>query len=147
MKKILLIFTILLISFRQLGHNISNQIPNKKQVRGIDISAHQKHINWSKVKDIDFVFVKATEGISIIDKKFNHNWSKVKEKKILRGAYHFYRPYVTPEKQFHNFKTMVRLESGDLPPVLDVEVSLKNSKKFINDLKKWLTLAEKHYQI
>ena len=37
---------------------------NARTVTGIDVSHHQGHIDWKKVAaaDIDFVYVKATEG-------------------------------------------------------------------------------------
>ena len=41
-------------------------------VQGIDVSHFQGNINWASVKNggIDFVFVKATEGVDFVDSKF-----------------------------------------------------------------------------
>ena len=39
----------------------------------------------------------------------------------LRGAYHFYIPGTDALKQADFFIRTVKLDSGDLPPVLDVE--------------------------
>ena len=42
---------------------------------------------------------------------------------MLRGAYHFFHPTVPVAIQADSFiRTVVRLEPGDLPPVLDLEV-------------------------
>lgn len=116
-------------------------------IRGIDVSAHQKKIIWSKIDNVHFAFIKATEGVSIKDQHFRQNWDSSRRVGILRGAYHFYRPYVSPESQFENFKSVVDIRPGDLPPVLDAEIHSNNSKKLKNDFKKWLLLAEKHYGV
>lgn len=116
-------------------------------VVGIDISVHQGKINWYKLPETHFVFIKATEGISIKDRMFRHNWDSAKKYGIKRGAYHFYRPYVTPYEQFKNFKSVVKLESGDLPPVLDAEIYSKYPERLKRDLKIFSSLVERHYGV
>jgi len=93
-------------------------------VHGIDVSHYQGKINWRLVKrdDIRFSFIKATEGISIKDSRFQTNWEQTKEVGIIRGPYHFFRPKEDPIKQAAFFTKQFELEKGDLPPVLDVEV-------------------------
>ena len=55
--------------------------PSQKlySVRGIDISHHQRDINWNLLaqEDIDFIFIKATEGGDFTDPKFKENWEFV----------------------------------------------------------------------
>ena len=55
--------------------------PDGYSVRGIDISRYQGTIDWQQVKDdmiggstIQFVFIKATEGVTIFDPHFNDNF-------------------------------------------------------------------------
>lgn len=104
-------------------------LPAKFSVVGTDVSRHQGKIKWDKLsahrfdgKKIEFVFIKATEGENWKDPQFDYNWAKAKKYKILRGAYHFYKPKVNSAVQMRNFKAVVKVEKGDLPPVLDVEI-------------------------
>jgi lysozyme len=62
---------------------------------------------------------------------------------IKRGAYHFFRPALSAYNQAGNFTAWVEMESGDLPPVLDVEVLDGVSKiELINKVRTWLFLVE-----
>ena len=97
----------------------------KGEVFGIDISRHQGSINWEILKDftfkyhkISFIYIKATESDDWIDKKFLSNWNKSKEHGFIRGAYHFFDPKVDVKLQMANFFNNVKLEKGDLPPVI-----------------------------
>lgn len=122
--------------------------PIGHSIYGVDVSHYQKDIEWSKVREgeITFTFVKATEGISLRDKKFEQNWAGAGEVGIIRGAYHFYLPYLDPEKQARHFTKTVQLQSGDLPPVLDVEVrGRKPVAQLRKDLKVWLDYVENAY--
>ncbi|WP_018478646.1 glycoside hydrolase family 25 protein [Pontibacter roseus] len=117
---------------------------------GIDVSKYQRNINWEKVRDNDvsFAFIKATEGAKLKDSHFSKNWEKTAEVGIIRGAYHFYRPNVSPDVQANNFVGAVTLQPGDLPPVLDVEVRGRQPlNHFRGDLKEWLVLVERAYGI
>ena len=76
-----------------------------KQIKGIDISHYQTVTDWDAVSDqVDFVIIKATEGATWKDAKFNKYWQKSKQRKISRGANHFFSPNVAAEKQFKNLK-------------------------------------------
>ncbi len=119
------------------------------EVHGIDVSHYQSYIDWEAVanEDITFAFVKAGEGITISDSLFSHNWKEMKRVGIIRGAYHFFRPEVSATKQAYSFIKNVRLESGDLPPVLDVEVTGNLSKKeLVKSVKEWIIVIEKEYK-
>ena len=126
-----------------------------KSVFGVDFSHYQGIINWKKVKlfnnkiPIKFVVVRATMGSNKKDIYFKHNWKKSKQKKIIRGAYHYYRPNENSIKQADNYIKRVKLEKGDLPPILDIEkVSTTQSIKSLRvGLKKWLDKIEKHYEV
>jgi lysozyme len=130
------------------GSNIISPLGDGDTARGIDISHHQKQIIWSNLPALDFVFIKATEGESHLDTRYKQNWDSAGLKKILRGAYHFYRPNINPVSQFSHFKRNVYLSPGDLPPVLDVEIIGRTSRgKLKSDVLKWLLMAEKHYGV
>ena len=118
-------------------------------VHGIDVSHHQAQINWPRVaeQNINFTFIKASEGQDHKDTMFVTNWSSSKEAGIKRGAYHFFLPKVSSLFQAKNFIASVKLEPGDLPPVLDVEVMNVSKSALINRMHTWLDIVEKHYQI
>lgn len=120
------------------------------EVHGIDVSRYQQLINWDTVatQPIDFVFLKATEGETLVDTHFKYNWATTKKKGLKRGAYHFFHPTLAATTQATNFINTVSLEYGDLPPVVDFEVINGVSKKqVIHRLRSWLNIIEKHYQI
>ncbi len=130
-------------------------LPPDYEVHGIDISKHQGRINFESVCEqtsndvgISFIFMKATEGISIKDKMFHENWKQAEKENMLRGAYHFFRSHLTPEQQFALFKSQVTLVREDLPPVLDVEIRGSCSPaRLKRNVKRWLELAERHYGV
>lgn len=120
------------------------------EVHGIDISHYQSRVDWDMVavQDINFAFVKASEGVSLHDSLFMLNWDEMKRVGIRRGAYHFFRPSFPAEEQARNFITQVDMEYGDLPPVLDVEVLDGSSKvQLITGIRTWLYLVEIQYGV
>lgn len=129
------------------------ELPPAYNVHGIDISKHQKTIDWQQVsksewkgKKLSFVFIKASEGSTRPDELFARNWREAKAQHLLRGAYHFYRPARDVEEQFKLFTSIVILEKGDLPPVVDIEVTNSRSKKVIQEgLSKFMKKLEEKY--
>jgi lysozyme len=119
-------------------------------VHGVDISHYQSDVDFQKLKadKVQFVFVKATEGITFKDKYFKKNWEALEKEKMIRGAYHFYRPSVLAERQANEFIKTVRLKKGDLPPVLDLEKTDHRSDEIIlKGVKIWLETVEAHYGV
>ncbi len=119
-------------------------------VHGIDVSHYQARVNWQAVaqQDIHFAFIKATEGAMHLDSLFCYNWERMKLAGLKRGAYHFFRPTISPLAQADNFTRSVEIEYGDLPPVLDVEVLDGVSKEsLINGVRTWLYYAEIRYGV
>lgn len=101
-----------------------------------------------KTYPVKFVFIKATEGISMKDQKFKEYWAEAGKRDIQRGAYHFFRSSKDGELQARNFiSTVGDLRHSDLPPVLDIETIHRGcSRKTLNDRAlKWLKYIEKHY--
>lgn len=131
-------------------------LPWDYEVHGIDVSRHQRDIDWEAVskmrhKDvsISFAFIKASEGKSISDEYFKDNWKEAKKHGLMRGAYHFYRPHLPAEVQAELFFSQLKkLEPGDLPPVLDIEMKGSTKPEVLKrNLKRWLTLVEKKYGV
>ncbi len=135
--------------------NIEIMSKHDDKVFGIDVSTYQEDIDWQKVNTIndqfpiDFVFIRATMGEKSIDDKFSRNWSKIRNRAILRGAYHYFRPNENSVKQAKNFIRKVQLHPGDLPPVLDIEEHPKQQSmdSLKVGLKRWLDGVEAHYKV
>lgn len=119
---------------------------------GIDISHYQGTIDWSEVSlsghPIEFVFIRATMGKNGKDAHFALNWEKAKEYGYLRGAYHYYRPNENSTEQFNNFASTAELQTGDFPPLLDIEkTGIYGKENLQKGVLNWLKLAEKRYGI
>ncbi len=131
--------------------------PEGYEIHGIDISHHQGKINWKELRDngmidrypIRFVMIKATEGASLIDRNFHDNFEQAREHGFTRGAYHFYSTRSSAKAQATHFIEEVRLENGDLPPVLDVEQKSQSQtdQAFKDSVLRWLQLVEEEYGV
>ena len=127
-------------------------MPYGYKIHGIDISHYQGEVDWKMLKQtrlgkfpVQFVFMKATEGGDYSDKKFVANFDSAKVHGFIRGAYHLYNPKTDANKQADFFINSVKLEPGDLPPVLDIEKKGRDVEKLQRDLKIWLRKVEDHY--
>jgi lysozyme len=131
------------------------RIPRGYRVHGIDVSRYQLRVDWRLVKKMQvgdirvaFAFIKATEGSWLKDPTFDYNWENAGEVDIIRGAYHFFLPNISPKDQAAKFIKTVRLRSGDLPPVVDVEETRGMTKAQIQRYtKEFLNLLEKAYKV
>jgi lysozyme len=57
----------------------------------------------------------ATVGKDRKDLQFNRNWFGAKENKMIRGAYHYYRPNENSLNKRHSLLKQYNFK-GDLPP-------------------------------
>lgn len=129
--------------------------PSGYDVHGIDVSRYQGNIDWELLRNasiqsspLRFVFIKGTEGVSIVDENFNLNFYQARKNDFIRGVYHFYTPDVDATRQARFFMKQVHLEPGDLPPVLDVEQAGDLSREDLQrEVKKWLALVEERYGV
>lgn len=130
-------------------------IPGNYEIHGIDVSRYQQSISWKQVKEMSvrdvrlhFAFIKATEGNNLVDPFFKRNWNKSKEAGMVRGAYHFFNPRKDGKSQAKSFMNAVKIESGDLPPVLDIEKGWNVPKaKIQQEVKAWLDAVEAAYGV
>lgn len=128
---------------------------HKDKVFGFDVSHYQGKIQWNSIErnaadyPMQFVFIRATAGKNVTDYEFKRNWKQAKANGFIRGAYHYYRPNENSLKQAKNFIKNVKLQKGDLPPVLDIEqLPRKQSIDSLKvGLKRWLDKVEGHYGI
>ncbi len=96
---------------------------NPYPVVGVDVSSYQKDIDWKGLEDegIEFAFIKATEGTTYIDGRFEYNWKEANKTGMKVGAYHFLTYTSAGETQAENFINTVGHKWRMMPPVVDVE--------------------------
>lgn len=128
--------------------------PEGYEIRGIDISHYQGEIDWELLRNamiercpVRFILIKATEGTTRIDPNFKENFSQAREYGFIRGAYHFWSNKSSARNQAYFFLDNVKLEEGDLPPVLDIEhkPSDVSVEDFQRDVLTWLHIVEDKY--
>ncbi|WP_342586294.1 glycoside hydrolase family 25 protein [Methylobrevis pamukkalensis] len=129
--------------------------PEDYPVQGIDVSKYQGDIEWHQVKaaDIEFAFIKATEGGDHSDTRFEDNWYGAKAAGVRRGAYHFYYFCRTPEEQAAWFIQNVPYDPTALPPVLDMEwyhdsktcKRIPTRAEIHQEMRTFLTIVERYY--
>ncbi|MBS1948914.1 MAG: glycoside hydrolase family 25 protein [Bacteroidetes bacterium] len=130
-------------------------IPVNYSIHGIDVSKYQNLIDWASVKEMNvngvqvgFVFIKATEGLGNEDALFQRNWRKAKTAGLIRGAYHFFLATKSGKEQAENFINSVNIETGDLPPVIDVEQAYGVPADKLRDrVKEWLQAVQDYYGV
>ncbi|MBS6966648.1 MAG: glycoside hydrolase family 25 protein [Bacteroides uniformis] len=139
--------------YGQKGYGVC--MPCNYEVHGIDISHYQGEIDWELLTHnreakfpIHFIFLKATEGGDHGDDTFTQNFGQARKYGFIRGAYHYFIPKTDAHKQADFFIRTVQLAKGDLPPVLDVETTGKQSPQELKAaVKTWLDRVEAHYGV
>ena len=120
-----------------------------ERIYGIDISRYQHeqgrkrfNINWKQLRikglgrristnrvngevdyPVSFVYIKSTEGISILNRYYANDYRSCHLNKIPVGAYHFFSTRQDPTAQANHFLRHTSFKRGDLPPMLDIEPS------------------------
>ena len=114
-----------------------------ERIYGIDISRHQHEkgrqrfgINWRNLRitslgkrhdtegrtyPVSFVYIKATEGTTIVNRYFAADYQQARARHIHAGAYHFFSLSTGAAEQAEHFLRHAIVRKGDFPPVLDVE--------------------------
>jgi GH25 family lysozyme M1 (1,4-beta-N-acetylmuramidase) len=103
------------------------------RAKGLDVSNFQGAIDWEKVAKAGyrFAFGKATEGTGFVDKTYTTNRNGSEGAGLVFGAYHFGRPSgasiaaatASAITQANHFLAIAGPQPGELPPVLDLEVT------------------------
>ncbi len=132
---------------------LSKQVPELSYdgYDGIDVSKYQGDINWDAVArnpHIQFVYIKATEGASHVDKNYKKNIREAREAGLSVGSYHFFTSQKSPQEQFRNFKRFVNHAEQDLLPMVDVEHTgnrQASRKQLQQSLAIFMELVKKEY--
>ena len=103
--------------------SLNNPSTKKYPVRGVDVSAYQGEIDWQTLSEqnIEFAFIKATEGSSFVDRNFEYNYVEALKTDLRVGAYHFFSFDSGGDTQADNFIKNVEKIENMLPPVVDFE--------------------------
>lgn len=113
-----------------------NMIGGEKMLKGIDISRYQAGINIEAL-EIDFVIVKATEGVGYSDSNYIEYLEQAKNSNKKIGLYHYARPDLgnTPEDEATWFISRAKNYIKEAILVLDWEVDVSNINWAYNFLK------------
>jgi GH25 family lysozyme M1 (1,4-beta-N-acetylmuramidase) len=97
-------------------------------VNGIDVSYHQGSIDWTQVANAGkrFAFVRASAGTLTADTAYSTYRAGAHAAGLRVGSYHFANPDTAPNDAANEaawFLKNATISSGDLLPVLDLEVA------------------------
>jgi lysozyme len=95
-------------------------------MKGIDVNGAKGAVDWPRVRSagFEFAFLKASEGRTFDDERFNFNRRAAKAAGLTVGAYHYARPdNNTPEAEARHFLRVAGPKRGELLPVLDWETA------------------------
>ena len=132
---------------------LNNPSRSRYPVRGVDVSSYQGEIDWPVLEkqDIQFAFIKATEGSTFVDPYFQINFEKACKTSLRIGAYHFFSYDSAGKTQAENFIATVPAEESLLQPVADVEFygdkerHLPDKAAVTKELQVFLSMLESHY--
>lgn len=125
-----------------------------ERIYGIDISRYQHGkgktkypIEWKKLRitslgtyskktirgkvdyPVQFIYIKATEGVTIRNEYFKDDYLASRKHGYRTGVYHFFSLKTTGSEQAQNFLQYAIYQPGDLPPVIDIEPSDRQIKE------------------
>lgn len=142
-----------------------------QRIYGIDISRHQHEkgrqrfaINWRKLRitsfgkrndigsqtfPVSFVYIKATEGITIRNRYFLSDYLHAHRHGLKVGAYHFFSVRTPAIEQAQHFLRTAKIHHADLPPVLDVEPTdaqiqqIGGGEVLLQRIRIWMNIVER----
>lgn len=135
-----------------VGCNSARNSVRDYELWGIDISKHQRSVDWVAVAEHNkpnFVFLKATEGTLIIDPTYETRAKELDEQGILWGAYHFFGHRTSGKEQARTFIKTAKLKRGNIIPVLDIEYHrfMKDPKKTVREAKAFCQEIKRYYGV
>ena len=106
---------------RVRNHQDPWQMASDYDVRGLDLSHHNGKILYEGLDTLDFVFLKATEGTTHIDRDFETHYAGFQKKGIALGVYHFFRFDTDGKEQANHFLNRIKGHTFQVPLIVDVE--------------------------
>ncbi len=140
--------------FIQKKIRITPKLAGKFEMTGVDVSRYQGTIDWAELagQDLDFAFIKATEGSGHIDECFYDNWQEAGKTALHIGAYHFFSFDSDGERQAEAYIDTVGSLNGKIAPAVDVEFygdkadNPPPKDEVVKQLGEMLRKLEEHYQ-
>lgn len=136
-KCIVITLTVTFILFVAFGTAVLAFGPSSNKIyNGIDVSEWQGNINFRKVKEdgIEIVYIRAGQGFSYKDEKFERNYEEAKKNGIKIGVYHYVtaRNEDEAKRQAKFFVSLISGKKIDAKLAMDFERFPDLSKKQIN---------------
>ena len=157
------------------GYRGERMVYTPTRVYGIDVSRHQHEkgrkrylIHWNRLRithlgsiskkkvsgavdyPVSFVFIKATEGKSLLNKYYLSDLRGARAQGIPVAPYHFFTHLSSGLQQAKFFVKSVHLSKATLPPMLDVEPTNAQIEKMggrnvlFKEMLTWLHFVEKY---
>lgn len=137
-KKIITSFLILIILLLFSTYAFALSPSSNVIYRGIDVSEWQGDIDFRKVKEagIEVVYIRAGQGFSYEDAKFERNYEEAKKNGLKVGAYHYVTARNTDEAklQAQFFVSLISKKQIDCRLAMDFESFGNLSRKEINKI-------------
>jgi lysozyme len=94
-------------------------------VQGVDVSKWDGTIDWTSVKSAGnaFAFIRVSDGLNSPDSYFASNWANAKAAGVYRGVYQYFEANQDPTAQANLVLSSLNGDLGELPAVVDVEVT------------------------
>lgn len=111
-------------------------------------TASRKAIHGQVNYPISFIYIKSTEGKSLLNPFYKADYKQARAHGFSVGTYHFFSIYSPAAAQAAHFLRHSHISKGDFPPVLDVEPSPQQIAKMggpevlFKAVRTWLTIVE-----
>ena len=148
--------TILFLAVKTRKLQVNRWVVKDSDIVGVDISEYQADVDMEKLaeQNVQFIYMKATEGSGFTDSRFADNWAAAAEHGIPAGAYHFFSFDSPGSMQAQNYiDTVGPLGDRSLIPAVDVEfyADKRNDpperEELIRELGDFLDALEEEYHV
>ena len=148
--------TILFLAVKTRKLQVNRWVVKDSDIVGVDISEYQADVDMEKLaeQNVQFIYMKATEGSGFTDSRFADNWAAAAEHGIPAGAYHFFSIDSPGSMQAQNYiDTVGPLGDRSLIPAVDVEfyADKRNDpperEELIRELGDFLDALEEEYHV
>ena len=118
-------------------------------ISGADISEKNGQVNWQVFAnhDIQFLFIKATEGLDRVDSFLEMNMQQARQHGMTFGVYHWFHPQLHAGQQADLFINSVKSFERLLPPVVCLETYYASMDEMERNVRTFLRLLETRIKI
>ena len=139
MKKKILVFIFFVVSLLTITVPVYALSPSNNQIyRGIDVSEWQGNIDFKQVKKsgIEVVYIRAGQGFSYEDARFEENYKNAKRNGLKVGVYHYItaRSVDSAKIQAKFFASLISKKQIDCKLAMDFESFGNLSNSQINEI-------------